>query len=183
MTALPKTLAALALCGLMQAPTPAVWAQSPPVLSVQSEIDAFTTRLQSYVDFCQTYAKPQYRVDCLSERLDFAAASLNGYGWQRDVRAALRATSRSLYAVTTKYGAANAPAVTLRGQTTPITSARPIRPVAPQNQTRANAAATGVIQEAELVLLRSAETSPANALAFAQVAAVLGSAKVLLRSA
>lgn len=156
---------------------------SLPTLTVQSELDAFTTRLQSYVDFCDTYARAQYKVDCLSERLTFAAKNLGNYGWQGQVKATLRATARSLYAVTTKYAAPGAAPVTIRNDATPIVSSRPVRPIAPQNQTRANAVASAVIEEAELTLLRSADTSSANALAFAQVAAVIGSAKVLLRSA
>ena len=47
----------------------------------------------------------------------------------------------------------------------------------------AASAAEAVFATAELTLLRSADTSPENALAFAQVAEVLGTAKVLLRAA
>lgn len=181
-----RSLAVLALCAaaLGIGLVPVATADAPlPLVSVQSELDAFTTRLQSYVAFCDRYARAQYKVDCLSERLTFAANNLGNYGWQGQVKATLRATARSLYAVTTKYAAPGAAPVIIRNDATPIVSSRPIRPVAPQNQTRANAVASNVIEEAELTLLRSADTSQANALAFAEVAAVIGSAKVLLRSA
>lgn len=156
------------------------------VLTVNAKVDAFTTRLQTYVDYCRTSAKPEYAVDCLSERLDFAAASLGNYGWQRDVKAALRATSASLNKVTAKYADPAKPAITLRAGASsplPIVSSRPIQPVAPANLPRAASVASDVLEEAEFTLLRSASTSDTNSLAFAQVAAVLGSAKVLLRSA
>ena len=184
---MPLRLATIALVALTFG-QPGFAPQNPltnpvPALTVRIELNAFTAKLQSYVDFCDRYAKAQYKVDCLSERLTVAAASLGNYGWQREVKWTLRATARNLYAVTTKYADPGAAAITLRGQGTPIVSSRPVRAVAPQNQTRANAAASTVIEEAELTLLRSADTSPANALAFAQVAAIVGSAKVLLRAA
>lgn len=171
----------LALAALMLGQPLLARDAAPPVVTVDARVDAFASRLQSYVAYCRTAAKPEYTVDCLSERLDFAAATLGNYGWQRDVKAALRATSRRLNAVTATYADPAAPGVTLRAG--PITAARPIQPIARANLTRAATAATAVLQETELTLLRSADTSAANALAFAQVAAIVGSAKVLLRAA
>ena len=183
---MPLRLAALALSALLlapSAPAPQVPAPSQVPLTVRAEINEFSARLRSYVDFCDRYARPEYQVDCLSERMTFAASTLGNYGWEREVKAALKASARSLNAVTTKYRAPDAPPVRIQNPATPITPTRPIRPVAPENVTRAAAAAEGVFQNAELTLLRSADTSPENALAFAQVAEVLGTAKVLLRAA
>lgn len=179
-------LATLALAALLIGQPLMATDSAPPVVTVDAKVDAFTTRLQSYVEYCRTSAKPDYAVDCLSERLEFAAASLGNYGWQRDVKAALRASARSLNAVTAKYADPARPPVTLRSGASaprPIVSSRPIQPVAPENLTRATTVAANVIEETEFTLLRSAETGGANALAFAQVAAVIGSAKVLLRAA
>ncbi len=189
-----KRIAILTLATLFQADvmTAATFVTPPerpalPLVQVATDSTRFSATLQSYVDYCQTYAKAQYAVDCLSERLVFAASGLGNYGWERDVKAALLATSQGLDAVTAKYVSTTAPAVKLRATgSNPIRSTRPIRPVAPENVTRASAAASDVLEEAELTLLRSSSTSGAsevNALAFAQVAAVVGSAKVLLRSA
>lgn len=187
---MPSRLAALTLAALLLGqPLAANDAGAPiiaPLLSVDAKVDAFTTRLQYYVDYCRTWARPEYAVDCLSERFEFAAARLGNYGWQRDVKAQLRTAVRSLNKVTARYADPGAPPVTLRtgaGAPLAIVSSRPIKPVAPENRTRAATAAADVLEEAEFTLLRSASTSDASALAFAQVAAVLGSAKVLLRSA
>ena len=180
-------LAALPLVALLFGPLADLPRPGPanpvPLVSVRAEINEFSSRLRTYVDFCHRYAKPEYQVDCLSERMNFAAASLGNYGWEREVKAALRASARSLYAVTTKYRAPGAAPVRIWSPETPIVPSRPIRPVAPENVTRAASAAEAVFATAELTLLRSADTSPENALAFAQVAEVLGTAKVLLRAA
>ena len=180
---MPRHLATIALIALMLAQPLRATDATAPIVMVDAKVDAFAARLHSYVDYCRTSAKPEYAVDCLSERLDFAAASLGNYGWQRDVKAALRASARRLDAVTAKYADPAKPALTLRAANNAIVSARPIQPVARANVTRATAAAAAVLEETQFTLLRSADTSGANALAFAQVAAVVGSAKVLLRSA
>ena len=178
---MPSRLVALSLSALLLGQPLAATETLPPLVTVDAQVNAFTTRLQSYVDYCRTSARPEYAVDCLSERLDFAARSLGNYGWQRDVKSALRASARSLNAVTAKYADPTRPPLTL--QAGAITSARPIQPVARANLTRATTAAAAVLEEAEFTLLRSADSAGANALAFAQVAAVVGSAKVLLRAA
>ena len=88
-------------------------------------------------------------------------------------------TAHDLAAVSRKYASPTMQPLMLHSQI--ITTSRPIRPVAPANLPPSNAAATAVLEEAELTLLRSSTRSP-NVLAFSQVAEIVGSAKVLLRA-
>ncbi|MBC7737206.1 MAG: hypothetical protein H7245_08295 [Candidatus Saccharibacteria bacterium] len=137
--------------------------------------------LGTYVTFCRTTAKAEYYIDCLSERLAFTAAAMDPYNPDTAaLRRALQAAARDLYAVATRYHTPTA------GQASPrapsIATTRPLRAIAAPNRIRANAAATDVLDTTELVLLRATTTSTAQALAFAQVAEVIGTAKVLLRA-
>ena len=169
-------LAALALTALAALPQPPAQRTLLPLVQVQSADVA--SQMRAYVAFCQGTAKPEYVVDCLAERFNLAADTMGNYGATADLYRALKRAARDLAAVSRKYAAPATPPLVLSSN---FTTTRPIRPVAPANLPRSNAAATEVLQEAELTLLRSATRSP-DILAFQQVAEILGSAKVLLRS-
>ena len=172
----PLAITLLALAAL--AP-PGPGATPAPLPLVQVQATDVSAPLRAYVAFCKTAARPEYVVDCLSERLSVAADAMNRYGDTAELYRALKAASRGLSAVSRTYASQTAAPVTLRAAA--LTTTRPIRPVATADLARANAAATAVLDEAELTLLRSSTRSP-NALAFQQVAEVIGSAKVLLRA-
>ena len=165
-----SSLAALALGTPGQAPL--------PLNLTQVQATGITT-LRTYVTFCQTNAKPEYVVDCLAERFDVAANAMGNYGDTADIYRALKAAAQDLAAVSRKYASPTMQPLMLHSQI--FTTTRPIRPVAPANLPPSNAAATEVLEEAELTLLRSSTRSP-NVLAFSQVAEIVGSAKVLLRA-
>ncbi len=155
----------------------------PPVVLIDAgQADAMVARLRLYIGFCQQ-AKAAYRVDCLAERFAAAGRAMDPYGGLPEMRTALMAASQSLGAVARKYQSPTMAAVVLHatGAET-ITSTRPILPVDPAKQGVANKAALAVVQDTQLTLLRSADSSASDALAFQQVAAVLDGAKVLLRS-
>ena len=169
---LPFALAlSLSLAAPQQPPQPL------PLITVQASDVASQLRL--YVAFCQTTAKPEYIHDCLSERFDTAANALGAYGTTAELYRTLKTASHDLGAISRKYASPAAQSLTL--QSAAFTTSRPIRPVAPENLAPANAAATAVLEEAELTLLRSSTRSP-DVLAFQQVAEIIGSAKVLLRA-
>ena len=167
---------ALALAVLALAPPPAP--EAMPLMQVQAT--DISGQLRRYVAFCQSTARPDYVVDCLSERFDVAADAVGSYGDNAELYRALKTAARDLAAVSRKYASPTARPLVLSA-TGSFTTSRAIRPVAPENLLPANAAATAVLDEAELTLLRSSSRST-NALAFRQVAEVVGSAKVLLRA-
>ena len=154
---------------------------TPPPL-VQTAATDWAAVLASYVSFCRTSARPDYYVDCLSERFAHAAARMDPYSrTTADLRQALQAAASDLAAVATRYHAAGAGETTPRSAT--ITPTRPLRAIAPQNRAAARTAGLNVLNATELVLLRSATRDPALTLAFTAVAKVIGTAKLLLRAA
>ena len=144
---------------------------------------AYVDELQASVVFCKAISKREYLVDCLAERIGAVAEKLPAYGDRSEMRAALMTASRKLGAVAGKYRSPSLPTVGMQmGGAHPITTTRPLRPVAPENLDAALTAAATILAETETVLLRSAAQSQDRALDFQQVAAVIGSTKVLLRS-
>ena len=149
------------------------------VQAMQFQSGDLASQLRQYVAFCAASAKAEYVVDCLAERFNVAADGLGRTGDTAELNRALKEASHDLAAVSRKYASATTAPLVL--QTSAFTTTRPIRPVAPDDLRPSNAAATAVLEEAELSLLRSSTRSP-NALAFSQVAEIVGSAKVLLRA-
>jgi hypothetical protein len=144
---------------------------------------AYVDELKASVAFCQAITNREFLVDCLSERIGATAQRMPAYGDVSAMRATLLTASRKLGAVAAKYRAPATPAVRLQSTgANPITTTRPLRPVASENLDAALAEAATIVAETETVLLRSAEGSQDRALDFQQVAAVMGSTKVLLRS-
>ena len=156
---------------------------SAPGLSSSLATAAYVDELQASVAFCKAISKREYLVDCLAERIGAVADKMPAYGDLSEMRAALMTASRKLGAVAVKYRSPSLPPVRMQmGGAHPITTTRPLRPVAPENLDAAFAAAATILAETETVLLRSAAQSQDRALDFQQVAAVIGSTKVLLRS-
>lgn len=167
-------LFALALA--LAAPAPVVHPPFPAITVAQDDV---ASRLSGWVQFCATVAGPAYRADCLAERFDAAASLLGPYGDTAEAYRSLKRAARGLSRVSRRYASPTQPAITLASPA--LTTSRPIQPVAPENLALAAQAALGVIETAELTLLRSASRAPGVA-ALVRVAEVLGSAKLLLRS-
>ena len=146
--------------------------------------DRVAAATDAAIGFCAAIAAEEYHIDCLSERFHVIAEGLPETGDYADIRTALETASRQLADV----GAANRsyalPNATMRTTgPAPMRTTRPLRPVRPANLAAASAQATAIIAETETVLLRSATLSAARSQAYQRVSAVVGSAKVLLRSA
>ncbi len=127
--------------------------------------------------------QPEYRVDCISDRLARVAASLPNTGDYADAKKALEDAARKLHALaqnntsTTLPRARIAPAGGKAGAKT-----RPLTPVNTESVNAVNRQAAAIIAEAETVLLRSAENSQKRKGHYQQIAQAVGTNKVLLRS-
>ena len=174
-------------CGIVDciSPSGGIAPPGPSAQGLSSSLAtaAYVDELQASVAFCKAISKREYLVDCFAERIGAVADKMPAYGDMSEMRAALMTASRKLGAVAGKYRSPSLPPVRMQmGGARPITTTRPLRPVAPENLDAALAAAATIVAETETVLLRSAARSQDRALDFQQVAAVIGSTKVLLRS-
>lgn len=148
-----------------------------------AEVSAALRILSQARNFCGALSDSAYHIDCLAERMRAAAQSLPEDGEMAEARAALEQAARDLAATTARYrDPARPPIRARRGGTRPISTARPIAPVRKADEARAKAEALAILSRTETVLLRSADRSAERALAYQQVAAAVGSNKVLLRS-
>ena len=130
------------------------------------------------------FVERRYRIDCLRWALRQIAQDLPQTGDYAPVREALAKASRDLGAIVQTYADPNAPQIrpSLGGK--PLAAQLPpISAVRAQDQDRALRAAEQVLDEAVTVLLRSAENSQRRKIPYQEIAAALGSTKVLLRSA
>ena len=145
--------------------------------------DTIVQDLSQGNSFCRQIAQKEYVVDCMSDRLAEAAASLPNTGAYAETKAALETASRKLAALARQNASDALPPkrVRTRSLTGPVSS-RKLVPV--QNATSASvlAQARAIIQEAETVLLRSAENSDRRKVHYQRIAKAVGSNKVLLRS-
>jgi hypothetical protein len=122
-----------------------------------------------------------YVVDCLAERLQtlsLDAARLQGH---REMKQILRDTAEELRLLVRENSDRTAPRARINspdGQR----SARPLVAVPSRRRPSVNRQAIAILEEAETQLLRSSAQSAARASQYQQVAAALGSNKVLLRS-
>ncbi len=139
---------------------------------------AITSGIRSGIRACQRARDPQLNVDCLAYEFWLTAQILPNTGDYGEARAALLDAADKLQALAERNAAKDRPRVgmILAGRA----SQREITPVA--NPARVAAAAAAIVDETTLVLLRSASGSSARRTAFEQVAAVVGSSKVLLRA-
>lgn len=127
---------------------------------------------------CARLKDPALNLDCLSYEYWLAAQNLSwksGYG---SARVALLRAADQLHSLARENADPSRPdvRVTLGGKP----SQRKLTPVRMTPQVAAKAAA--IVEETKLVLLRSSEGSEQRRTAYVQVAAIVGSTKVLLRS-
>lgn len=135
--------------------------------------------------FCAGIGDATYRVDCLAERMEEVARTMPTTGPYADSRAALLDAADRLRTL----AAENADPV--KGRKTFATvgteqrqrNARPINPVAEARLAAVQAEALAILSETQTVLLRSSASQTASTAQIQQIAAAVGSNKVLLRSA
>lgn len=155
-----------------------------PGATTDSATRAITDGLRDGARFCASLAQAEYRVDCLSERLAAVAQAIPQQGDYAEARAVLEQTAAQLAELARANRSADLPPGRAhRGGTSPLTTTRPLTPVATAALTGVNQQATAILEEAETLLLRSTSLSDDRHLAYIQIAAALGSGKLLLRSA
>ncbi|WP_141118014.1 hypothetical protein [Leisingera sp. JC1] len=127
-------------------------------------------------------AAGDYKIDCMAERFEAMEKDMALLAGHAPVREILAQTARGLRGIARENRDPQQPRIKLRSGSPEQSSHRPIVAVAPQRQAAALAAAVAVLEEAETLLLRSAENSASRAVNYQQIAAAIGSSKVLLRS-
>ena len=130
--------------------------------------------------FCKALVNQEFVIDCLSDRLQAVADGLSAVGEYSEVRAALADAAGKLHAL----ALANASQDLARtvAQVAGQRSSRALTAISTAALGAANAQAAAIIDGARLVLLRSSSGSERRSVAFTQVAQVVNSTKVLLRS-
>jgi len=123
-----------------------------------------------------------YVIDCLAERLEALERDMIGLARYGDARRILRDTASQLRQITQDNLDQERPKARLASADGSFRSSRPLSAVSAAQKRRAISQAVAVLAEAETQLLRSAEASAGRAVQYQQIAAALGSNKVLLRS-
>lgn len=139
--------------------------------------------LLAATEYCKPLVSSQYLIDCLSERLGEVSRQLNGQKEFAQVQAILETTSKKLNRIARQNRSTTLDAATFstKGQS-PVKTTRRLIPVDEAKLQDALAEAIVVIEEAETLLLRSAEASAERSVQYQRIAAAIGSNKVLLRS-
>lgn len=152
--------------------------------ATESTTRAIVQGLQDSTRFCASVPQLEYRVDCLSERLEAVAAAIPAGGDYAEARALLLRTAADLGALVSANPTTDLPPARVsQGGAAPISTSRPLRPVATAALPEVAALAEAILQETETLLLRSSTGTAARTLAYQQIATAVGSTKVLLRSA
>jgi filamentous hemagglutinin family protein len=131
-------------------------------------------------NFCKALIRQEFVIDCLSDRLQSVADGLSAVGEYSEVRAALENAAQQLHDLALSNASADLAQQVVRASGR--RSTRPLTAVSAGALASANAEAAAIIETAGLVLLRSSSGSQERAVAFTQVAEVVNSTKVLLRS-
>ena len=133
--------------------------------------------------FCSQIGDDAYHVDCLAERLSVVAAGIPQDSDYADVRKTLLDTSAKLSRLARSNRDAGLPRanVTQPGAE-PVTTTRPLTPVARSAVPRVNQQAVAILEETETILLRSADNSEEKLAQYTRIAEAVGSNKVLLRA-
>lgn len=129
---------------------------------------------------CEGLADPEYSIDCMGDSLQKAAESLPDDGDYADVKRTLQEAASKL----AELARQNASRSLTRGlvQSNGLQSSRRLTPVATEALAALNAQASEIIDQAETVLLRSAQSSERRQIHYQRIAEAVGSNKILLRS-
>ncbi|MGV6848047.1 MAG: hypothetical protein ACWA5A_06660 [Marinibacterium sp.] len=149
-------------------------------------LSVLTGSLGAAKAFCKGLNDPALNVDCLSERLSEVAKQIPSDSDYSDVRSVLNDTSRKLNKLARANrdrGRGAVRAASNNAGSLPPETARPIVAIEPAKAAAVNAEATRILEEAQTVLLRSAEGNAIKAGQYSKIAQALDSNKVLLRSA
>ena len=139
---------------------------------------AIVNAIKQGADFCQGLQDPRLNIDCLSDQYRFIAMSLPFKGGYAGLRVALFDAALKLHALAVDNYDGSPKTRPSKGGKTAHRYLAPVR-----NPAKVAIKATAIIEETRLVLLRSSSGSDQRRSAYEQVAAVVDSNKVLLRSA
>ncbi|WP_226778951.1 hypothetical protein [Oceaniglobus trochenteri] len=151
---------------------------------LEEQMAAATQSFSEARYICARLPKDGYRIDCLADQLAQYAAAMPQTPEYAEVRQIVEQTATKLNRVAKRNASKTAPPARLREDrpVNPRRSSRPIVPVATESLETATAEANAILAEAETLLLRASERSQRRKVAFSQVAEVVGSSTVLLRS-
>ncbi|MEX0300785.1 MAG: hypothetical protein AB3N24_00035 [Leisingera sp.] len=185
LTAGVSCLAAAAAPALAQSPGAIIYTVVVPAGEFGSA--AFLTQLLGALSaakaFCRATGDSALQVDCLSERLEGAAAGIPKGTDYDEVRGVLQDASSKLKRLARQNRDPERSRVTVASQSNPSDrTARPLTPVNPSALAAVNQQAALILEEAATVLLRSAEEAQERQTQYAQIADAIDSNKVLLRS-
>lgn len=136
------------------------------------------------IAFCDAIDGDAYTVDCLSERLSVIAGKLPETGDFAEMRAVIADASQQLGAIAGQSPSTTLPSRVLSSTgAAPVSTTRPLRPVATETLAANLAAADAIIAQAQVTLLRSTSNSQERSISYQQVAAIVGRSRSLLRSA
>lgn len=145
--------------------------------------ESIIATLAAATSFCTPLVQSEFVIDCLSERLSALSKQLEGQEGFEEVQAILESTARDLNQIARQNRSSTlSPAKFATHGQTPVQTTRRLIPVDETKMEEAVSQALAVIEEAETLLLRSAEDSTDRSIQFQQIAAAIGSNKVLLRS-
>jgi hypothetical protein len=139
--------------------------------------------LQAATRYCTPMVPKEYVIDCLAERLEELSKQLEGQDGFEDVQAILESTANNLNQIARQNRSSTlAPATFATTGQEPVQTTRRLVPVDETKLEEAVSQALAVFEEAETLLLRSADDATDRSIQFQQIAAAVGSNKVLLRS-
>jgi hypothetical protein len=139
--------------------------------------------LATATQVCRGLPDPAYRIDCLAERLQWVAYKMPQTGAYQQTRKAMEAASARLAATAQSHADPRKARQTYSwGKGEAQRTIRPVVAIRPDQQAAANREATTILDELQTVLLRSSDAQPSVAPEIRQIAAAVGSNKILLRS-
>jgi hypothetical protein len=153
-----------------------------PVRSERLNTDRIIEDILSIRRECRRY-EDVYRIDCLRQGLEMAAANIPDRPENRDAKRILRRAAQKLGTIVSTYEDDDAPLLEVPRNANPrFKKRRTYRAVMKKSLPRAMAKARVVIDEASTQLLRSAENSERRYAHYQQISAAVDSTKTLLRS-
>ena len=140
-------------------------------------------KIRSAQEFCRRVPSPEYMIDCLGDALEQIAREMPQTGDYAEAQAAIAQAARKLRALARENASADLPTGVIRSTGSDgRRSNSALTPVRTDTLAQTAAAAVAIIEEAETILLRSAANSAVRRVHYEQIAQVMGSNKVLLRS-
>jgi hypothetical protein len=145
--------------------------------------ELLSLEIQSAREFCRRAPSPEYTIDCLGDALEQIARDMPKTGDYAEAQQAIAQAASRLRALARENASADLPTGVIRSTGADgRRSNSALTPVRTDTLAQTTAAAVAIIEEAETILLRSAANSAVRRVHYEQIAEVVGSNKVLLRS-